>query len=73
MEKNILTENHIKEYFKKKKKETPMNKYANFNFLIYLSKVLDLATAENFARQIYEEKLDGEIIDGLMESVIGYN
>lgn len=73
MEKKILTENHVKEYFKKKKNDTRMNKYANFNFLVYLAKVIDLQTAENFAKQIYEEKLEGEILDGLMESILGYN
>lgn len=73
MEKKILTENNIKEYFKKKKKESAMIKYASFNFLIYLAKVLDIQTAENIAKQIVDEKIDNEILDSIMESLLPYN
>lgn len=72
MPNKIVTENQIKEYFKKKKKEPPIIKYACFNFLIYLAKIVDLATAENIAKQIYEEKLDTEVINSIIDSYIGY-
>jgi hypothetical protein len=42
IEKGIVTESLIKDYFKKHKKDKPLVKYANFYFLIYLAKVLDL-------------------------------
>jgi hypothetical protein len=41
-DKGIVTENMIKDYFKKHKKDQPIQKYANFYFLLYLSKVIDL-------------------------------
>lgn len=73
MEKKILTESHIKEYFNRKKRDPALQKYANFNFLVYLAKVVDIPTAENIAKQIYEEKIDGEIIDSMIDTIIGYN
>jgi hypothetical protein len=42
MEKGIVTEQHIKEYLKKYKKTSPNLKFANFYFLLYLAKVIDL-------------------------------
>lgn len=72
MEKEILTKNHIQDYFKKKKNEKPQIKYSCFNFLIFLAKTVDLATAVTIAKQIYEEKLDIEVIESLIESYLGY-
>lgn len=67
-----MTENMIKEYFKKKKKDTALNKYANFNFLVYLAKVVDVQTAENICKQIYEENLDTEVLGYIMDSILQY-
>jgi hypothetical protein len=41
-EKGVVTETMIKDYFKKHKKDKPLVKYANFYFLLYLAKVLDV-------------------------------
>jgi len=41
-DKGIITENMIKDYFKKHKKDKPLDKYASFYFLIYLAKVIDV-------------------------------
>jgi hypothetical protein len=42
MDKGVVTEQQIKDYLKKYKKTSPSVKYANFYFLIYLAKVLDI-------------------------------
>lgn len=42
-DKGIVTESMIKDYFKKHKKDKPISKYANFYFLIYLCKVIDIS------------------------------
>jgi nuclear protein localization family protein 4 len=44
-DKGIVTETMIKDYFKKHKKDKPLVKYANFYFLIYLAKVLDIGVS----------------------------
>jgi hypothetical protein len=41
-EKGIVTEQMIKDYFKKHKKDKALDKYANFYFLLYLAKVIDI-------------------------------
>ncbi len=41
-EKGIVTETMIKDYFKKHKRTKPLMKYANFYFLVYLAKVIDI-------------------------------
>jgi len=73
MEKKVLTENHIKSYFQKKKKEKPMLKYASFNFLIYLAKVMDIDTAVNISKQVVDENIDSEVLDSIIESILPYN
>lgn len=72
MEKKILTDNHIIEYFKKKKNEKALVKYSNFNFLIYLAKVVDIPTSENIAKQIVEESVDEETLNSIVESILPY-
>lgn len=42
-EKGIITESAVKEYFKKHKNDKALIKFANFYFLIYLAKILDIA------------------------------
>ena len=68
-----MTENNIKDYFKRKRKDPPIEKYGSFNFLIYLAKVVDLGTAETLGRQIASEKVESEIYDSIIDSIIGYN
>lgn len=41
-EKGIVTDQMIKDYFKRHKKDAPLVKYANFYFLIYMAKIIDL-------------------------------
>lgn len=41
-EKGIVTDTMIKDYFKKHKKDKPLNKFSNFYFLLYLAKVIDI-------------------------------
>ncbi len=41
-DKGIVTETMVKDYFKKHKKDKPISKYANFYFLLYLAKVIDI-------------------------------
>ena len=74
MEKGILTENHIKEYFKNKKNAKAMDKFANFHFLVYLAKIFDGETAYNIGNEIaVKESCDGEMIDQLLTTVLGYD
>lgn len=40
-DKGVVTEQMIKDYFKKYKNTSPEIKYANFYFLLYLAKVID--------------------------------
>ena len=74
-ERGILTENSIKDYYKKKKskKGSALEKYASFNGLIYLAKKLDVETAQTLGGQIYDETLDLEVIEAYIDSIIGYN
>lgn len=67
-----MTEKDIKEYFKRKMKDQPMKKYASFNFLLYLAKVVDIQTAENIGNQIYEENINCEIVDSLVDNILNY-
>jgi hypothetical protein len=46
-DKGIVTENMIKDYFKKHKKDKPLAKYGSFYFLIYLAKVFDIGVSYN--------------------------
>jgi hypothetical protein len=41
-DKGVVTDSMIKDYFKKHKKDKPLMKYANFYFLLYLAKVIDI-------------------------------
>lgn len=41
-DKGIVTDIMIKDYLKKHKKDEPLVKYANFYFLLYLAKVIDI-------------------------------
>ena len=41
-DKGITTETMVKDYFKKHKKDKHLVKYANFYFLLYLAKIIDV-------------------------------
>jgi hypothetical protein len=71
-DKGVVTDNMVKEWFKKHKKTKPAIKYANFFFLIYLAKILELESAEVYAKQINEEQLDHELLEELLSSLLGY-
>lgn len=73
-ERGILTENTIKEYLKKKKKNNnALQNYASFHFLIYLAKKIDIQTVESLGSQIYEETLSNEVIEAYLQDLFGYN
>ena len=70
--KGIVTQNMIKDYFKKYKKTDPNIKCANLYFLAYIAKTIDLETASTFAKQVLEKKVNWETIESLLSSYIGY-
>ena len=70
--KGIVTQNMIKDYFKKYKNTDPNIKCANLNFLIYVAKTIDIETAATFARQVLEKKINWELVESLLSSYIGY-
>ena len=70
--KGIVTQNMIKDYFKKYKSTDPNIKCANLNFLAYVAKTLDIETASTFAKQVLEKKINWELVESLLSSYIGY-
>jgi nuclear protein localization family protein 4 len=70
--KGIVTQNMIKDYFKKYKNTDPNIKCANLYFLMYVAKTLDIETASTFARQVLERKVNWDVIQSLLSSYIGY-
>ena len=70
--KGIVTQNMIKDYFKKYKNTDPNIKCANLNFLAYVAKTLDIETASTFAKQVLEKKINWELVESLLSSYIGY-
>ena len=70
--KGIVTQNMIKDYFKKYKKTDPNIKCANLYFLAYIAKTIDLETALTFAKQVLGKKVNWETIETLLSSYIGY-
>ena len=70
--KGIVTQNNIKDYFKKYKNIDGNIKCANLNFLIYVAKTIDLDTASTFAKQVLEKKVNWEVIQSLLSNYIGY-
>ena len=70
--KGIVTQNMIKDYFKKYKNTDANIKCANLYFLAYVAKTLDLETASTFAKQVLEKKINWEVVESLLSSYIGY-
>ena len=43
IDKKIITQNDVKEFIKRHKKDKPaINRYSNFYFILYLAKILDI-------------------------------
>ena len=70
--KGIVTQENIKEYFKKYQKVDPNIKAANLYFLKFIAKTIDLETAANFAKDVLKKKLDWDTVESLISSYIGY-
>ena len=70
--KGIVTQKMIKDYFNNYKKTDPNIKCANLNFLVYIAKTFDIETASTFAKQVLENKINWEVVDSLLRSIIGY-
>ena len=70
--KGIVTQNNVKDYFKKYKNTNPNIKCANLNFLIYVAKTIDIDTASTFAKQVLEKKVNWDVVQSLLSSYIGY-
>ena len=78
-ENGIITERDIKFYFKLHKNSDALTKYSNLDFLIYLSKKIDVEvkiiylikfqTAEHYARQISIGYIDQEILEEILKSL----
>ena len=56
----------INDYFKKHSNDKPEIKCANFYFLLYISKAIDIETAKTYARQIYQGKIDWDILKEIL-------
>lgn len=42
-DKKVITQNDVKDFIKKHKKDKPaINRYSNFYFILYLAKILDI-------------------------------
>ena len=67
--KGIVTYSMVKNYFKTHLKDKPNIKCANLFFLLYLSKKIDVVTAENYAKQISEGKLDWDLLKEILSQI----
>ena len=72
-EKNVVTENMIKDYFKRHKNDKPLNKCASFFFLIFIGKTIDLESACTYAKQIANGTIDWEVLEQILSTYIGYS
>lgn len=72
-EKGIVTEQMIKDYFKRHKGDLPLVKCANFYFLLFLAKTIDVNTACTYGNQIADGFIDWEIVESILSSYIGYS
>ena len=70
-EKGIVTEQMIKDYFKKYKSEKPEIKCANFYFLLFMAKTIDIDTACTYAQEIQNGFIDWEVVESILSSYIG--
>jgi nuclear protein localization family protein 4 len=70
--KGIVTQNDVKDYFKKYKNTNANIKCANLDFLIYVAKTLDIETASTFAKQVLNNKIDWDVVQSLLSNYIGY-
>ena len=70
--KGIVTQNNVKDYFKKYKNTNANIKCANLDFLIYVAKTLDIETASTFAKQVLNNKIDWDVVQSLLSNYIGY-
>ena len=70
--KGIVTQNLIKDYFKKYKNTDPNIKCANLFFLMFIAKTVDEDTASTFAKQVLEKKVNWEVIETLLGTYLGY-
>ena len=70
--KGILTQNNVKDYFKKYKNVDPNIKCANLDFLVYVAKTIDIDTASTWAKQVLEKKINWDVVQTLLSSLIGY-
>ena len=70
--KGIVTQNNVKDYFKKYKNVDPNIKCANLDFLVYVAKTIDIDTASTWAKQVLEKKINWELVESLLSSYIGY-
>ena len=71
-EKGIVTENMIKDYFKRHKSDKPVIKCASFYFLIFIGKTIDLESAATYARQIANGYIDWDVLESILSTYIGY-
>ena len=72
-EKNIVTDDMVKEYFKRHKRDKPLDRCASFFFLIFIAKTIDVESAYAYAKQIANGSIDWEVINELLSNYIGYN
>lgn len=66
----IVTQNMIKEYFKKHKGEDALNKYANFYFLLFLAKAVESEFACSICQQIAKGTIDVDLVQNVVDSYI---
>ena len=64
--KGIVTQKMINDYFKKHSNDKPEIKCANFYFLLYISKKIDIETAKTYAKQIYQGKIDWDLLKEIL-------
>ena len=72
-EKGIVTENMIKDYFKRHKSDLPLIKCASFYFLIFIGKTIDLESAATYARQIANGTIDWDVLESILSTYVGYS
>ena len=69
--KGIVTQRMVKDYFKNHRSDKMSVKCANFYFLLYIAKQLDIETASTWAKQIVDGTLDESICDEMVSLLVG--
>lgn len=69
--KGIVTENLVRDYFKKHKKDPPNYKCASFNFLIFVAKTVDIETAVSVGNSLQKGIVNWDVLKALMQKYVG--